>query len=616
MKNIFLISKILLIQVCFAVSTKAEISVDFDITAKMRLETLYSYTNRPRIKCGRVDSSTKGPFARGPFYPATQIVGQTGESKKFNSEIYVNVDNGSQEKKKGTLVRKPRSLNADVIIDNDTETEGKNIKLTFADEKKFDEKDGQVSVRSHSSCIRRRRDAAFSNPSISGYLNINYQVPSDIWLLKVEVKKATGIFGFLNIDFSEKHRGFKKSLNPFLDQGKPETLYVWVKPETTITKTFVFNEAYNNNSIALEGEFEISIIPDKSSRPKLTDAKSWFVEYPKRYQEQEIKKMNLTDDGAVGTIEFIKKHIDIFNSQSLLKEIVSSSSIFELESIFDSLAKSRDHANLSPDHSHIRIASTILSYKLAEVFLADLIPFCEASNLKFPYKNIDINLNWLSVINYLVMKSSNRIKSYNINAINSLVDIMYGYQEQGLTYSDIRNNNQEYEKILKAYQILAESMDLRSTPLKQSNEEIKYLFSSMGDKSANLANVNMLLNSLDQLSSQEDGLIKELVSSIRLFQPDSHEIVNMNSLKERVGQLGSEISQVIDIFDSSSEIFSTSSSGLQKINEMIFNLGINYIAIFEKPFETNFEFFRKEFFEEEKILTTKEKLLSCLGAEK
>lgn len=592
----------------------AKVSMDFDITAQMKVETLYSYTKRPRIRCNRVDSSTKGPYVKGPFYPQVKFSGSTEKTQDFYTELFVNLTDGAQRKVNEKYVKKVRYLKANIAIDEQRSFETASIKVNFSEERPFDPQNGKVKFRHRAKCVAHRWSSAISDPLMAGQININYKVPKDVWLIEIKVNKSTGLFEYSNIDTSDGHRGFKKSLNPFIDNGSREVMYVWVKPGSTITKSFVYGRDLRNTHLSILGDFEVSFKPVESTSMNITQFKNWLSLYDRTYAWLQAESLNdgFGDDKFT---DFVSSHLAVIKNPSLVKDIISSFSIYELESLFDSLGKSRDYVNLSESQSHIRIASTILSYKIAEAYVSKLVAFCEDSKLKLQYKNIDLNLNWLEVTNYLISKASGRLKNYNIKSISALINVMYDYQSRNLTYAEVRNNPIEYKKMLKAYQIFSTSMDLRSLPIEKSYKEIKYLLDNLKNKSASLKNANLILSSAKELSLQEEELVSEILNKMRLFQPNKSDKINLNSLKDKASRFESHLYQLSDIIDASSEIFTVNGSGLQKMNEMILNLGINYISLFEIPFKSDFELFRKEFFDLEKIKQVKEKLLLCLGNE-
>lgn len=603
----------------FITFSVAQININLDLTAEMDVETLYSYTKRPRVVCGRVVGSTKGPFSQGPFKPKSLLSGNIETSQNLYSDLFVNISSGDQNPSKDKLVKKIRTVYADIQINKGNEYDPVSLHIDLKDVRHFDKDNGIISVNGKSKCRFKRWKSAISKPLVRGKLQVSYTVPQNVWLLTIERTRATGLFEFSNIDASEGHRSFKGSLNPFIDLASTEDIvYLWVKPGSTITQDFIYSETYANHHLPIRGEFSINIRPVVSdSITNLAQAKVWFADYQSALKDNASTSNTHNSLGEnLKFYKFILDHISLINNESLLQDMVSTISIYDLENIMESLTQGRDHVNFSPDQSHLRIASTILSYRIAQTYISGLLPYCEPSKLKLPYKNIDLDLNWLATTHYLVNKAAHRIKNYNVSALSNLISILYEYQNLGLTYAQIRNDLVEYEKILQAYNIISSTMDLRSSPLKQSYEEILYLFENFDPQAIKMSQTQQILNTLEQLSILEVGLIKDLVSEIRLFQSNNNEQINLTALAEKIQNLEMQISKAIDAIDSSGEIFSISSSGLYKMNEMIITLGVNYISLFEKPFETEFELFRKNFFNSEELKQTREQLLVCLGAKK
>jgi hypothetical protein len=594
----------------YAQSVFANPTVKLNLSVKMKAETMYSYMKRPRLKCGRLISSTNGPFIKGPFYPEVSLNSEFDHDQTFENKIGLDINTGSTiENKKNKYFRIIRKVIGDIKINNPN-INSDEININLNEEIPYDQSGGLDSISGKTSCKFKRWNMAYSSPTIEGEIEVIYKVPNDVWILRVNRSVTEGLFQLTNIE-SIDHRGFKNSLNPFMDDSLPnEDVYVWVTPGSVISQKYIFTDSKKNTQLPFNGSLNIKIYKYISNNSVFGEDEAFdFI-------LNDLKNMSLLVSNEKEAIDFSLKLANIFNNKDILIHLINKLSIFDLEVLFGWLSVLRDYPRLDNYQGHVRIAATILAFELSKTYLNNFGPFCKKASVIFPYKDQKINVSWLSLTNYYVLKSMDRIENYNVDSIAEFINILSKFEQDGYTYSDIRNNPIKFDKVQKAFEILKLAVDFRQSKMKLSLVEMETVFQNEESPASKIESSHLLLKSLRDLSVVEMGVIQSLVDKMRDFQSDNQNKVEVDSLKESLGGFRYKISEFIDLMDSNSMLYTTSASGLKKMHELIIDLSINNILVFNKKMENDFEFFRKAFFDQEYMNRTENLVFECMDIEK
>ncbi len=587
-----------------------QISVDLDLKANMKLDVTY-WSKKKKI----TGSKTSGLSEYGPYYPEMQIQHSFSASgdKKFPLSSYINsgvtTPGGSLK-----YYHNVRNIIAKAKITTSENNKEHRLVLTLDENRPFDSQNGIVSITDGKK-NKNTWTGIFTNPSVTGTIRVGFTFPENVWVIKLKRKVSDNILNLTHINTTTNGftdvRGLHGSLNGNFDPALlGKEVYVWGKPGSKVFQEFAYNKETQDVKGTLEFQFEV-FPSGEAAAISVSDAVDLLI----KDKIPQIISGTSNDSRLVAQEEFIEMVATTFATPESIRKVVESQSTERLELFLDRLAIVRDTVFEKHEFSHSKIAATILSARIAETYLKDLYPFCESTVVNLPYQNTEIKTSWLTVASFLLRRVKNRLEYHSIEHFVALIKGIQQYQDKGLTYAEVRNNKEEYKKILRAYKVLSESTNLRESPFSASAKEINYILGNTGSLGNGGQSSSELTDSIKVLSELETNFTKDIINKVRAFQPKNSEKVDVSDLVARAKSMESSVGSAIDALENGRQLFAVSETGLSGLLNVISNFGINHVQIYLQNKFGEFEFFRKNYFNETELKESSTKIDKCLLGE-
>lgn len=578
-------------------SVFSQISIDAKITASMKYTGLIHRFKHGNILCGRISGKTLPPEHIGPSYPNATLNYSQNKSGSLTTEVIA--DNNKTIRTIG--------------ISSEITSSSVNINLT--DRRPYDKNIGKDSYYNNTKCTHTEITWNYSEPNLTGHIKVNYKVPDNTYLVILKRKIASHALDISWAKENEKsYAGLENTLNRNLDDGLVgKSQFLWVHPGKTITQTYnYFSTSLRDNkgqTINFEGQLEYEFIPIRGV--KYTNPTLEMIKLVKM-SDQIINMINKNGNIEDEKIDDLAKSIAMFIGEpSNINNLVQNTEINTLKELTDEIRGLRDSTTNNMLYANLKLASTILNAKIAEKFISDILPFCESTAIELPYQQTKLETNWITAANYLLSRTKSRLSYYNTSHIRALLELIVKFEKDNYTYSEIRLNEHRYRQMVKAYQILRSSTDLRATPITASLDEMNYLVKQVGTLGVNSESQIKIINSLEKLSDLESIIARELMTLLREFQPNNDNRIEANKLLAKLERVEIEIGNVIQSLDSGQQLFSTTKYGLNYLTSTVTEFAANDIEVFLIPKKSKLEYFRTFYFSDNKFNHLTNKAMQC-----
>ncbi len=505
-----------------------------------------------------------------------------------------------------------RSLTLKSTIEKTNNTES--VELDLSELRPIDNNKGLGTYFNNNTCESFNYNYIFSQPKISGHILVKYKMPKNSYLVKVTRTRAESL---LSIENSKVNgfRGLKNALNRNLDKSViKQTYYIWAKPGSTLIQDFEYREMKDDFSGHLKFKFEPIIAKDvkinTSSFRKFTKKLENLLMAVNTKVQIKPKDFHLIEE------EFAEEMAGIVGNEENIQEIAKILSLKELSRFLNMLITLRDSNVNQAEFSTVKLGISIFTHQMTQALLADLLPLCESITIKLPYKDKKITTDMVRVASYLLKKAALRLENTTIKPFESLISNIYEYQKKGLSFSQIRNNMSEYEKILKSYYNVAGAIDVRQSPIKEAYNNIAYILDETNKLKIKNKDHEDILLKLEQAMELENNFTNELSDFIRLFSGTNTDPINISELKRGAENIERLVNKTIEELKSNRGVFAVSNNGVLFVYNFIASLGAHEIDPLIEPLKSDLEYFRRAFYDQKYLVKTSEKIKLCrLGVE-
>jgi hypothetical protein len=142
-----------------------------------------------------------------------------------------------------------------------------------------------------------------------------------------------------------------------------------------------------------------------------------------------------------------------------------------------------------------------------------------------PHTGENVEVLGLKLATYLLDRARRKIDSHNFEYLRALLDAVYKWEEEGLTYAQVRNSTEKFKQLKDAYTIIRNTVDLSSTPYAVAKKDITTFRSKFSVGPASISS-NKLLNDLDGLSQMEKQFQTVFLELLREFNSSNQKKID------------------------------------------------------------------------------------------
>lgn len=597
MKTFILKSIILLALQAFGFEALAgEIKMNLNVSMKLHGTGHYKEPRKNPF-----DDEDPRQTSYGPLYPSTQISQSwsTGDISLKKSISYnpMNVlTHGAFKHGEDVIVR-----NLEVSGKIETKDGVEAQTLTVKESRPLDAYGGLAKYP-----LRKgQATLVITNPKLSGEIWFKYRVPANTWLVKVSRSGAEGLLSSANSSYQELP-GVYNALNRDTDEGVTQVVnYLWVRPGSEIAQVFKFE----NSQLDFKGTYQISFQPVAGQQLEMPS-----VELSQHLAPDISSLVNAVASGVKADsdeVSFIVEQMAKFLAvPENINQSVAVLSLIELKTILETLKKARDLIGPA-SLLDLKYAAVLLGHKLAVAYLSDLLPFCDSTTIDLIFQGEKIQTNWLSAANYLLNRAVVRLQNYSIGYAKSFVDEVSKFQKMGMTYSQLRKNTKQYEKLRKAFNLITENVDFRASPVNASMTDVLYLVDQVGSLGIEDRRQERVLSSLRTAAKAEEGLYHDMAYFRREFNLQNHQPIDISKINFRLNQMEELVGNSIAEINSNQQLFTLTGQGMDELSQMIIDLSVHQIGVYQRPMPIHFEYFRTHYFDSSALATMETQAMKC-----
>ncbi len=438
-----------------------------------------------------------------------------------------------------------------------------------------------------------------SSASTSGQINIHYQVPPKVWLLKISRKDFNGLFTNQSII------GFEGNLNGDLNNMDNKFVFVWVKPNTQFTIKLNFSEAVLGNQKLFDIFFNIKpfglTIPDfKKIRTVASeiDKEKLLPPFNESLIERTLSLAANTEDS--------NKNITELNIRDAI----------ELSDQFFKVSNS-----VIPDAQNgltIKTAAAMAGFQIAHFVLKDLSRYCREVSIYLPFSQREVRTSGLRAAGYWLSRSLSIVKNYSFADFEALFDELSMIQSNGYSYAQVFANENLRLKVKKSFEFIDRNVDMSHSPMISAVNGINKTLEVIGSLGPSDQETQSMLTKLNELRALEDSFFAEYDRLGDSFKPTNNDKINVVPALEMLAKL--KLGQKVienNMIENIHLLTINSSEDKNSLFTQFASLLSHQINLVEKenssiPF---YEFVRKAYFESQEFVPIIETARACVMGE-
>lgn len=512
--------------------------VQSNLEVGMMVSGVGSHKKRGKIaKCGRLSGKIEPRSV--DRYAAISTAGE----KRIQQTGELRIDAWA-----GPFITRSLTLQTRFETKNEVETVEVNLK---------DQQVRKYNYHNAKTCSVDTMNYAADQDFMRGRLRIGYRMPKNTWAVIVKRKSFDGM---LSPVFSND--GKMVSLNTNHQTGAREALEViWGAPDTDVYQEFTYDDKNSVKGSEVTGQFSIEFHPLVSKNDKLVATEILFqklseasIEFSKLEDEESIQK-----NKGLKRLELVKQILGITSSPENIKKFVSYTSLEDIRKTTQLLTA----ITLSPDSGQynwdLKAAAVMLSHEVALSFLEEVAPYCSTTSIKLPHTGENVEVLGLKLATYLLDRARRKIDSHNFEYLRALLDAVYKWEKEGLTYAQVRNSAEKFKQLKDAYTIIRNTVDLSSTPYAVAKKDITTFRSKFSVGPASVSS-NKLINDLDGLSQMEKQFQNVFLELLREFNSSNQKRIDTSKIGNFIASMEDTRIRAITELDINFRFLSSSSN--------------------------------------------------------
>lgn len=387
------------------------------------------------------------------------------------------------------------------------------IHLQLTDSYKY-----QVEKYNNNDCNHWDGITAPSSASMSGVVNINYQVPANVWLLRIKRNDFNGLFTNQSLE------DFEGTLSGDPRNKKNKDFYVWVKPNSRINIKFKFDETIIGNQKLFDIAFKIK--PLGQSVPDLRAFIAKVAEFGKKSSLPEY------------TDSLIESSLALVTESEDLSQKIATINIKDAVELSDKLFNISNA--VIPEAQNgltVKTAAAIAGFQIAHAVLKDLSRYCREVSIYLPFSQREVRTSGLRAAGYWLSRSLNIVKNYSFADFEALFDELAMMQSSGYSFAQVFANKNVRQKVKKSFEFIDSNVDMSHSPMISAVKGINKTLQAVGHIGSSDQETQALLMKLNELRILEDAFFAEYDRIGNSFKPTNNEKINVLPALEMLGRL-------------------------------------------------------------------------------
>jgi len=541
------------------------------------------------------ENSTKNRHSLLPSYGPLGNFVTTRELQYFSRHTRTGYNSGNSDQ--GYLARR---LRIGLEINNEPETGASVLSAKVLEDYQAEQFNDSWSRKKRWPGRSRhyRINSRFVDDLIKGKIQFKYQVPDNVWAIKVSRGSYEGDF------LRERSTKLEGAFNSYRDKGLPATEQImFVRPGEVINQSFGFNNVSLGRSV--RGGFEITIEPiDFSHFNKSTTAQliSDII--------NDADARNYITDKAAASLLF-NRIMEIRVNPSRIDKALNSLPTSKVGEFLDVLYRLANETERSEGIYEIKAGATMLGYELAIRFLTGFTPFCKEQTIKLPYTQKTANVLGLRLASYLQTRAYSRILSINVAHLRAMAEGLSEYN--GESYSSVSADSETSDAIDTAIEVLFLTANMRLSPSNAAINELNYLYDMYGQLGVGRIDSDTVIGELKNLHSMEMELNSSVIQFLGNFKVGNNGTVDTSHLSDQIASYETKKKEVASHVETSLQLINNSNGDPGgEFFDLILDVLIHNLEMIAAPLDGPFESFRAQYVSESRVTSLREDLKHCI----
>lgn len=537
-----LIFKALIFILTLPAVSKAQVSVQANLSGSAKVASSGVMKHRQSLDC--------------------YLTGKGDKYKDFGSQqvAFEKVERAIQQNGQvswGQSIQSPfRAEVRKTVMSLKTTSEGEKVKVALSLWDSFAGNLGQVKKEK---CRHLNGQVAVSDATISGQVKVKYQVPQNIWAIRVSREDAQGAFGVGSL------KPIKNVFNEGHDEGVSSSVILWVQPGQIVEQILDVPAVVGGNEL---GAISLSFEAIGGGRN----------------QESLETFLGQLLDNKVGLgNQYLEKALGIVSLGDKLDSLTKKYSFSELKTISDNLFVNANRVYRDDALGFSKkVASAMAAYQIAQIIMSEANSFCKEADVLLPFTGETQKVNGLRAVSFWLSRSMNFVKTYSYTPVESLLLELKSLQDSGLMPKDIAQDQVLKAKIQKSFQLVLNSMSFDQNPFNRAYVDFSRLnetfenSSILGTKEADLLSV---IRAADNEAVQ---FARDFGSLTAGLKPTNADPLDYTRLISQVQSLKVSQKRVLERMQDSIRIFSVSNSNDQdQLTRHVLDLLNHQINVFK-----------------------------------
>lgn len=438
-----------------------------------------------------------------------------------------------------------------------------------------------------------------SSASTSGQINIHYQVPANVWLLKISRNDFNGLYT------NQSLAGFDGTLNGDLKNKKNKDLYVWVKPNTRFTIKLNFDETVLGHQKLFNINFTVK--PMGQAGLNLEELIKRISEF-----ETRLSKLQYIDP-------LIESSMSLAANTDELSKRIATINIKDAVELSDKLFKISNA--VIPDAQNgltVKTAAAMAGFQIAHAVLKDLSSYCREVSVHLPFSQREVQTSGLRAAGYWLSRSLSIVKNYSFADFEALFDELSMMQSSGYSYAQVFANENLRQKVKKSFEFIDRNVDMSHSPMISAVKGINKTLQAVGHIGATDQETQALLTKLIELRNIEDAFFAEYDRLGDFFKPTNNEKINVVPALEMLTKLKAGQKEIENDMSRNIRLLTINASeDKDALFTQFANLLSHQINLVEQgnPSVPFYESVRKAFFESQNFVPIIETARACVLGE-
>ncbi len=435
-------------------------------------------------------------------------------------------------------------------------------------------------------CDEKKYHGHAKGHSISGQIDLRYQMPVNTWLVAITPMK-------MNLVGAKMAQTIVGGLQPTVI-SVDQKFYVWAEPGATIQIHFELSGLETGDF----GHAQFLFQPVG----KVVGGSAAGLEAFKTLSEMKRgSQHNIYSDLTVQDV-FLEVAGSLLRSPEAFKDTIDvigtdrfsefASQIFEIANAEISDKDGRPDRELPneqlppvvPKSRVVKSIAAVLSYQMALQLLTDLQGFCKDVQIDLPFQADHVTKKGFALGYYWLHRSEVRLTAYNYSALTEVLAQTIRYENDKLTYAAVARDSHAFAQLKTGYDRLMNYGNLGSDPYIDFSRDIERTieqFGSLGSEAQATAQVDA---DLKMLSQRHLALMSKIIKNLRSFKTDNMTPVLETPFMAELNDILKEKQRIVGVVQSQVKFLSVgnnSDSG-NGFMAVITSLLLNEVGIFEK----------------------------------